>query len=236
MQLHASWVNTKLTASADHKSYQVPIYDYTEKTLTPHFANEEIRVNLDTHLVLELHDFPGELRSQTQIKDIVLEQAQALRNSTNSDLGVVLICMFNAAEAETGISAETESYFNGDLFKQIRSFVTGSQVSVDRLIYVFNHYDKLKKLKPGMDGLTLRHFCLSKFSRIFSDLNRICNHEKICEVFTVLGGDDFATENCGEAMVKGECARKFVSFFVDGVKVKELFPESASNHALKYQQ
>lgn len=234
LQLHAPWIHEKLKGSIDHTHSEVPIFDFVEKDLTNHFANPELKVRLNTHLLLDMHDFPGDIAAQTQIKEIILEQAKEIKHRTSKNLGLILICMFNSEEAETSISQATKDYYNGDLFNQIRSFVIDNQVSIDRLILVFNHFDKLLKLKPQSSTHSLSKDCLEKFKPIYSDLNRICNKEKVCEVFTVLGGDDILLENRGANMVKGECSRKFVSFFVDEIKVKEIIPETATNNSSKY--
>jgi len=234
VQLHAPWIHEKLKASIDHKHSEVPIFDFIEKDLTNHFANSDLKVQLHTHLVLDMHDFPGDFSAQTQIKETILEQAKEIKYRTGKNLGLVLVCMFNSEEAGIGISDVTRQYYNGDLFRQIKCFVTDDQISIDRLIFVFNFFDKLEKLKPEMNGSSLRNYCLDKFSPIFNDLNRICNHDKVCEIFTVLGGEEIVVENRGGTVVKGECSRKFVSFFVDEIKIKEIIPDSATNNASKY--
>lgn len=234
LQLHSPWIHEKLQGTSMHKHSPVPIFDFIEKDLTEHFANRELKVPLHTHLVLDLHDFPGEFSSQNEIKEIILEQAQLLKHQTSKNLGLVLICMFNSKEAASGISDDTSKYYNGDLFKKIKSFVTDNQVSIDRLIFVFNHFDTLEKLKPEMQGSALMNYCLEKFSPIFSDLNRLCNQDKVCEVFTVLGGENIMVENRGANVVQGECSRIFVSYFVDDIKIKEIIPESATKNVLKY--
>jgi len=234
LQLHAPWIHDKLKGSIDHSHSEVPIFDFVEHDLISHFANPELKVQLNTHLMLDMHDFPGDIAAQTQIKEVILEQAHEIKHKTNKNLGLVLICMFNSEESATKISETTLNYYNGDLFRHIKSFVIDNQVSIDRLILVFNHFDKLEKLTPTLSLHELSQKCLEKFQPIYNDLNRICNKEKVCEVFTVLGGDDILLENRGANMVKGECSRKFISFFVDKIKVEEIIPESATNNASKY--
>lgn len=101
----------------------VPIYDFKLEKTEPHFADPEILTNVHVHLKLKVHDFPGELSQQKHIVEQTKQETLSLRQSTGKNLGIVLICMFDAEEAARGLSDDTYAYYNGELFSNLREFI-----------------------------------------------------------------------------------------------------------------
>jgi|GEM_PF-4984585 len=229
MQLHAPWVTSLLQATVKHSSSKVPICDFYSGNV-PHFADSEIITKKHIHLLLHIHDFPGELSAQQKIKQIIIDETNTLRENINNNLGVVLICMVDAEEAVIGISRETRQYYNGDLFRELHSLNGYNKIQIERLIYVFNKLDKLKLHKPNLNNKDLLKLCVDSYDKIFEDLYRVCNPEKVCEVFTILSREDMHFNNQGASIVKGEASRNIANFFSNSINVKEIIPEQATNY------
>ena len=210
-QWHAPWDMSPNERTRLHRRSEVPIFDFELPDREPHFADPDVETPVRAHLVLRVHDFPGELSAQQMIKEEVKSETVDLRNTTKKTLGVVLVCFFDALEAYKGVSDKTRDYYNGDLFRELRELISQSQVALDRLILVFNKYDLLRDVaEPAMSDRNLLELCAATFADVLKPLHGACNHEKICEVFTILGRDDMHLKNRGAPIVQGEAARKFV--------------------------
>jgi GTPase SAR1 family protein len=231
MQWHAPWITSSLSPNVTHTTSKVPVYDFEAKDTEPHFADPELYVRVHTHLGLKVHDFPGETKAQQAIRDIVIDETEYLQTRARKNLGVVLICMFDAEEAKIGISKETQEYYNGELFRELRTLVTHSQVKLERLILVFNKYDLLKSHYPRMEDRDLLKFCVDKFNPIYSLLRGVCNSEKVCEVFTTLSREEMLFKNRGAPIVKGEASRAFVEAFTDEQTAERIIKGSATTYS-----
>jgi GTPase SAR1 family protein len=234
-QWHTPWIYSNLNPTQRHKISEVPIYDFKKENTEPHFADPEILTDVHLHLKLKVHDFPGELTSQISVIEQAIDETESLRKITNKSLGVVLVCIFNAEEATVGLSQSTIEYYNGDLFKNLRSLVSCNEVNIDRLILVFNKYDLLKKNYLQEDDKLLLSMCLRAFKSIISPLKGVCNPEKVCEVFTVLSrGEEMLSNNRGASIVKGEAARIFIKSMAGEEAVKETIKDNASTFAARF--
>jgi hypothetical protein len=233
LQWHAPWDTTEsIPHTQAHRSQEVPIHDLLEPLTEPHFADPDLLVEVESHLVLKVHDFPGELNGQKSIREVVIEETRSLRRQTRRSLGVVLILMFDAEEAHTGIKDKTQEYYNGDLFKGLRELVSTGQANLERLILVFNKYDKLRQHFPAEIGdQELLNLCIERFTPIFKLLRGACSPQKVCEVLTVLSREEMRFKNRGAPIVLGEAARAFVEAFTDGAAVKQIFGSPASTRA-----
>jgi len=210
MQWHAPWDSSPVDPTALHHISRVPVYDFREKNREPHFADPDITVVRQTHLLLRVHDFPGELTAQKKICEIAVHETRDLREKAGGNLGLVLVCMFDAEEASRGLSKVTTAYYNGDLFKQLRSLVSRDRIDIDRLLLVFNKYDLLRRHIPDQNDDDLMRLCVARFEPCFGLLREAVNSEKVFEVFTVLAREEMHF-NCGGApSVLGEAARAFV--------------------------
>ena len=232
MQWHAPWVISRLDRTQTHKTGDVPVYDYIEKNKEPHFAAPDLLVPAHSHLVLKVHDFPGEEKAQKLIRNIAIEETQNLQKQSKSNLGIVLICMFDAEEAAIGISKETKQYYNGELFRELRALVTHSQIHLERLILVFNKYDGLRAhFKEDVDDKELIRLCVEKFDPTYDLLHNVCNPEKVCEVFTVLSREEMHLKNRGAPIILGEAARAFVRTFAGREAEAKIIEQPATTYA-----
>lgn len=230
-QWHAPWDHSRLGPTQTHNSSTVPIYDFKRSNTEPHFADPEILTDVHIHLKLKVHDFPGELSAQRSIAEQGIQETLNLRQTTGKSLGIVLICMFDASEAAKGLTSQTISYYNGELFGGLRSLVSHNQIGVERLILVFNKYDLLKQERSNLSDIALLKFSLAAFQPIITLLGGICNPEKVCEVFTILNREDMALNNRGAPIVLGEAARRFVDTMAGSQAVSEIIAESATSFA-----
>lgn len=232
MQWHAPWSTSRLDRTVTHNTSDVPVYDYTGKgDRAPHYAFPEITVQVHTHLMLKVHDFPGETDAQKSVCQTIISETDNLHRESGKNLGVVLVCMFDAEEAVTGISQETKRYYNGELFRELRSLVAHNKVEIERLILVFNKYDQLKAQRPTEDDRGLLRLCVNKFDPTYDLLHNIVNPEKVCEVFTVLSREEMHLKNRGAPVVLGEAARSFVRAFAGREAESKIIEESASTYA-----
>ncbi|MCB0210796.1 MAG: GTPase domain-containing protein [Anaerolineae bacterium] len=230
-QWHAPWDHSRLMPSQTYKASTVPIYDFTQKETEPHFADAEILTDVHIHLKLTVHDFPGELSAQRSIVKRAKEETEFLRKSTGKKLGIVLICMFDAENTAKGLDSSTIDYYNGELFSNLRELVAFKNVEIDRLILVFNKYDLLKKRYQNRDDKTLLQNTLEKYEPLLRLLRGISNHEKVCEVFTILSREDMTNNNRGAPIVLGEAARRFIEVMAGPAAVQEVLKETATNYA-----
>lgn len=232
MQWHAPWNTSRLDRTHTHYTSDVPVYDFTRKEdRTPHYADPDITVPFHTHLILKVHDFPGETEAQKSVCQMIVHETHNLHRESGKNLGLVLVCMFDAEEAATGISQDTKKYYNGELFRELRSLVAHNQVEIERLILVFNKYDQLKALQPGLDDRELLRLCVNKFDPTYDLLHNIVNPEKVCEVFTVLSREEMHLKNRGAPIVLGEAARSFVRAFAGREAETKVIEQSASTYA-----
>ena len=231
MQWHSPWDHSLLSATQTHRISTVPIYDFEQENTEPHFADSDILSDVHIHLKLRIHDSPGELSAQASIQAQARDETASLRQSTGKNLGIVLICMFDAEEAVTGLSDATNSYYNGELFANFKKLVAHNEISIDRLILNFNKYDNLKKHKPNQGDTTLLQLCVDTHKPIISLLRGICNPEKVCEVFTVLDRENMVENNRGAPIVLGEAARRFVEVMAGRQVMEKVVPEGASSFA-----
>ncbi len=212
MQWHAPWNRDELEPTKKNFVAIVPIHDFTVGHRIRHFADPDIESVLHKHLVLKVHDFPGEVTNQKVICDKVKEETILVNKATGKDLGVVLICMLSAEEAIGSVSSETKDYYNGELFKNLRVMVSHGNITISKLIFVFNKYDLLKQHFNGKKDDDLLSLCIEKYSNLFNGLfHGVINEDKKCEIFTILNRDDMFNNNRGANIVLGEAAKHFVT-------------------------
>ncbi|MDU0291999.1 hypothetical protein [Saccharothrix longispora] len=208
-QWHAPWDRGPLAATRSHRRASVPVYDFRRPDAVPHFADPDVRTAVDVHLKLRVHDFPGELSAQASAIETARAETAELREKTGRNLGVVLVCMFDAAEAGTELREETVRYYNGDLFASIRTLVSHRDVDIQRLVIVFNKFDVLLAKRPGEPVEALLELCVESFSKTLQPLYGACNPERVCETVTVLDRDNLLRSQ-GATVVFGEVARGIV--------------------------
>jgi hypothetical protein len=115
---HVPWDASEASATYLHQTCDVPVYDH--HTDPPANGHPGSQAPSTFHLVLRVHDFPGELRAQQMVAKLARDETVRLREGSKCNLGAVLICMFDAEEAHIGIRPETQQYYNGDLFRTLR--------------------------------------------------------------------------------------------------------------------
>lgn len=225
MQWHAPWSEDAVEPTVRPRSASVPILDFVEAERAPHFADPTVRVKVRGHLLLKVHDFPGELEAQRLVRALAIEETKKLNAlPRGKSLGVVLVCMLDAEEAHKGISQATREYYNGELFRQLRDLVTDGQVVVERIVLVFNRYDLLRELVGSSpNDAELLNQCMERFSDVYAPLHGICNRKRFCATFTILSRENMKEKNRGAPIVKGEAARAFVSAFAGVQTANEKF-------------
>jgi hypothetical protein len=204
-QWHTPWDSRRLDPSTTYKQNSVPVYDHPLRDTKTHFADDSIKTPVRAHLKLQVHDFPGDRSAQLKIAEIARLETEHLQQETGKNLGVVLICMFDAEEAYTGIKEETRNYYN-DLFNNLRTAVPLQIVRIQRVIVVFNKFDLLRKKLPDKPAEHLLKLCIETHYEILREFWRICNAERVCETITVLDRDNLVMSQ-GALTVLGEAAR-----------------------------
>jgi hypothetical protein len=170
-----------------------------------------------------VHDFPGEIKAQRLIGAIIRDETAKLRK-TKKDLGVVIICMFDAEEAYVGIRRETNEYYNGELFRELRGLVAHDTVGVERLILVFNKFDLLRARYPrDTADRELLELCLKAFAATCDPLRGVVNPERICSpIPTILAREDMAYKNQGAPIVLGAAAKLFCEAFLGQAAARDV--------------
>lgn len=225
-QWHSPWTHASVAGSMTRRIAHVPIFEFTRKETEPHFADESIRVAVDIQLALRVHDYPGELSAQAAIRNDVIAATAELVSQVKKAPGIVLICMLDAEEAAVGTSVETQSYFNGELFRDLRDLVAEKTVEIARMVIVLNKHDKLRaRVGSESTDAELLERCRQAFAPIFRLLKSICHPARVCEVFTVLERERLFQMNRGAPIVLGEASRAFVEAMAGEHAVRKPFDE-----------
>jgi len=234
----APWLQVQpATATAHHYQADVPICDVPSNQDKAHFADADLKVKSLTRLMLRVHDFPGELSAQQVVKQVLQDETRQLQRHSKRNLGVVLLCMFDAGEVEHGITEETRRYYNHELFKHLGLLVRRDMAEIERLILVFNKVDRLRHARSGAvpDGDLLGE-CEAVFLNAFEGLGELCHPGKIIPVLTMLDRENNRVQSRGAPLVLGEAARPLVesvmgSGFANKVLTDRLRPVSAMHIA-----
>ncbi len=150
---HVPWDSADIASTGHHQTCEVPVYDHHADVSANSNGTAESQAPTTYHLVLKVHDFPGELRAQQLVTKLIREETSRLRTKSKSNLGAVIICMFDAEEAHLGVRPQTHEYYNGDLFRTLRMMVAQRAVDIERVVLVFNKLDLLRKQCPdAKDG------------------------------------------------------------------------------------
>lgn len=227
MQWHAPWDHSRLAATTTRRESMVPVFDFEKPDSVPHFADPDVRTRINAHLYLRVHDFPGEVDAQQSCIEQARVETQQLRETMGQNVGVVLICMFDSEEAVSGITDETMKYYNGDLFANLRSLVGMRTVDIQRLVIVFNKFDRLSKMLPSASHKDLLTLCTKEFGELLKPLHGVCNPDKVCEIATVCDRDDIQASQ-GASVVLGEAARGLVHAVAGEPRVTEVIGDSGA--------
>lgn len=193
-----------------HNYADVSVCELRAIETRPHRADPSLVTPIHAHVMLRVHDFAGELNAQRLVEKIVVDETRKLQECSRRNLGVVVVCMFDASEAVSGISEETRRYYTGELFGRLRNLVFTSKARIERLILVFNKLDRLRETcpHPHSDAQLLDE-CFRYFLSSFAELSAICNHERVRAVLTVL--NTLTPESVrGAPAVLGEAARPLI--------------------------
>ncbi|MDX8144268.1 hypothetical protein SK854_19280 [Lentzea sp. BCCO 10_0061] len=235
MQWNAPWERTiSVQSTRTHNYATVPVFDYQLPYDVPYAADPDIRTTAYAHLRLRVHDFPGEVSAQTKALEVASQEALQLRADIGQNLGVVLICMFDAVEVVDGISSETNQYYNGDLFQRLRIYVGDSSITIQRLIVVFNKIDLLAKRLPQLSQPELLDRCVTTFMKLLEPLRGACSAEKVCETLTMCDRANLMASQ-GGPVVKGEAARGMVHAISGPAKVAELLNGNSASTVMSTQ-
>jgi GTPase SAR1 family protein len=220
------WSAAQHAASMKHTLTEVPIAYKERYDTRPHFADPDIITAVHAQLILGVHDFPGELAAQELIQQIVTRESTEVQRSTGHKSGIVLVCMFDATEAITGIASATRQYYTGELFQKLRSLIVHGEAHLARLVLVFNKVDRALALsKERMTDEQLRTKCFKAFLDAFPELGELCHRERICSVLSIL--DNGAPDRIrGASAVLGESARMLAEAFGMGDVARKLATET----------
>jgi GTPase SAR1 family protein len=209
-QWNAPWNHSEIPATVDQRTAIVPISYFHSNNLKPHFLDPSIDAKIKMHLILKVHDFPGELSIQERIIDQAKKDTLKLQETTGKNLGIVLVCMLDSLEVKMGLQRDTESYFNGKFFQQLNVMQRTSTINVDRLILVFNKYDLLKEQYPNKGYEELMTDCMRTFEPAIKGFRDICDSKNVYPVFTILSRENMLNNNQGALIVKGAASQRFV--------------------------
>lgn len=212
-QWNAPWQTVHLPGGVPHRTAKVPFLDFAgqKKALRD---DPDVQLPLRTLLGLHVHDFPADPGTRRAVGEVVREETRQFRERSGKDLGVVLIFLFDAGDADRGIRPETTSYYNDELFREIRRLASPQSGRVERLIIVFNKYDRLRSRhgKDASDRDLLKR-CVDRLTPVCEPLRGLVGSERVCEVLTILGRTDLVYQNQGAPIVLAEAARPLAEAF-----------------------
>lgn len=215
-QWETPWSAARPSPTFRHRSAEVPVCNVESIATRPHFADPEILTPVHAQLMLRVHDFAGEAHAQQVVEKIIRQETAELRAASEHDLGLVVVCMFDATEAVTGLAEETRRYYNGELFQRLRRIVFEGGARIDRMILVFNKVDRAQAAAGAdVSAAQIREHCFRTFLGAFPEIGHVCNPDRICGVLTMLDGMNPDVVR-GAPMVMGEAARGFVEAFGAG--------------------
>ncbi len=227
-QWRAPWAVAEPSPTFRHAQADVPVCDLRDVATRAHPADPELVTPVHAHLVLRVHDVAGEVQAQRLVEKLVTDETQRLRESARRELGVVVVCMFDAAEAARGLTMETRAYYNGELFARLRNLVFVSKARIERLILVFNKVDRMREAcGPAYSDAQLLDHCLRFFLASFPELGAICNRERIRGALAMLDSTRGPDAVRGASAVLGEAARALVDAFDAGEAARHLRAEAA---------
>lgn len=208
------WEVTPTSPTFRRERVDVPVCMLPNIETRVHPDDPELVVPIHANLMLRVHDFAGEVEAQRMVSQVLMEETRLLRQTSHRELGVVVICMFDAAEAVSGIQHETRKYYNGELFGRLRGLVSEQAVSVERLILVFNKVDNLRLACEShyTDEDILRE-CMTYFLGTFPDLHYVCNEGRMRTMLTMLNSLDGHDRVRGASGVLGEASRPIVEAY-----------------------
>jgi hypothetical protein len=222
-QWEAPWDYSPVTATLRHRVCEVPVKRLDDAADVFPVAGREHPVRARLVLGLRVHDFPGEMLAQREVLTQVREETQRLRSKSKKDLGVVIICLFDAEEAQKGIGLATSQYYNGELFSELFNLVVHGRVRLERLILVFNKCDLLRQALPsGQEEQALLDLCRQRFAQICIPLLRIVNPDRVFSVLTVLGRENLIVKTQGGPVVLGEAIRPLIEAFLGKAATMDL--------------
>lgn len=227
-RLHSPWNKSKLIPSAFVNTTQIPVINLESDELISHPAINSLKVKHETEISLKVYDFPGELKLQEDIVNVLINE------TTESPYGVVLIFMFDASELAK-ISDKTDNYYNGDLFKNLTNLQV-KRISIQRIILVFNKFDLLRGQYPEKTTADLVKECSDNFAKLLKPIHKSVNPEKICEIASILEESNKTAENMGATTIKGEAARAIVEKIGGSKFLSSIITEEASNHSARFFQ
>jgi hypothetical protein len=234
----APWLQVRpVQGTMYHSQADVPVCDVPTTREKAHFADADLMVKASTRLMLRVHDFPGEITAQEEVKQVLLAETRHLREHSKRNLGVVIVCMFDAGEVEHGVTHETRRYYNQELFKHLGALVRADKAEIERLILVFNKVDRLRHARSGaVPDSDLLGECESVFVNMFEGLSELCHPGRIIPVLTMLDRENNRVQSRGAPLILGEAARPMVESvmgdkFANRVLTDRLRPVSAAHVA-----
>jgi GTPase SAR1 family protein len=209
-QWNAPWNHSELPSTRKQKTAIVPINYFYGNVKKPHFLDSSIETQVKMHLILKVHDFPGEISQQDSIIEEAKKDTDNLQKTSGKNLGIVLICMLNSSEVHIGLQQDTINYFNGKFFQNLMDLQITKEVNIDKLILVFNKYDLLKEKYPNEEDKDLMRRCMDTFEPAIKDFRNICSKVDVYPVFTILSRENMLYKNQGASIVKGAASKRFV--------------------------
>jgi hypothetical protein len=215
-----------VAATSHHRQADVPVCDHQSVFEEAHFADDDMKVKAVTRMMLRVHDFPGEISAQKIVMRVLQEESKNLRQHSRREMGVVIVCMFDAGEVERGITEETRRYYNQELFRDLGRFVRGNTATIERLILVFNKADRLRESRRGaIPDEDLLGECEAVFLNAFPGFSDLCHPGRIIPVLTMLDRENNRIHSRGAPLVLGEAARALVESVMGSGLAKQVLTD-----------
>jgi GTPase SAR1 family protein len=230
VQWHAPWEEQDPGApTVFRRRADVPVLLIEHADMVEHWADPSVKTPLHAVISLRVFDFPGEPNAQREVLDVVREETARAREESRRDLGIVVVCMFDAGEVASGVlEAKTGSYYNGELFSGLRTLLFEGKVRLERLVLVFNKTDRLRaSVSPGTTDEEIHDRCLQFYLNSLPLVTQLCNRERMSTVLTMLNHSTSLESVQGAPAVMREASKSLMDSFHRPGVVQPVAPNSA---------
>lgn len=209
------WMTEPITESpfptATHTTTQVPVVTVDQEEVRADFWKTQPRFPGMVHLAVRVWDTPGEVHAQKLVRQACVTETVRTRNEFSADLGVVIICMFNAEDAYRGLSGSTREYYNDAFFRSLYESIMTGAIAVHKVILIFNKIDLLREYHPMASDDELRVLCLESLGEVLEPFSKLCRPDRFFVMVSTILPDNEGRLHMGPAQALIEAIRELAS-------------------------
>jgi hypothetical protein len=208
------WEDFSPAPSIDLRRADVLVREIESVETVPHYVDPSIMTAVHAQIKVRVWDVAGELHGQRDVETAIRDETRRLLQDARRDLGVVIVCMFDASECVLpALALNTRRYYTAELFAHLRTLAFQGDVKIERIVMVFNKIDRLLAAVPKpMTDQEIVQMCRTRVCRDFPEFEGLCSADRVSAVTTVL--DSTSDETLvGAPVVLREAARGILASF-----------------------